>query len=224
MALELKIVTEADHNTLIARAARAALRPIGCIQKGRSRIWLDDHHWWVTVVEFQPSSWSKGTYLNVGACWLWHIKDYLSFDEGYRVDSFTSAENLERFESAVDGVAARAKQEVLYFRQRFPTLRAVAEDLKSKETRSVDIWGHYHAGVSCGLAGWSLESERRLRAALAVEERDTEWVHNLKAECGRLLPLVNNAQAFRGHISDVVAASRASLKLKPAAESAFNEL
>lgn len=217
-------MAEVNHNTLITRAARTTLRPIGCIQKGQSRTWLDDHHWWVTVVEFQPSAWSKGTYLNVGACWLWYTKGYLSFDDGYRADSFTSAKNLDGFESAVEGVAAQAKQEVLHFRQRFATLHAVAEHLKSKETRAVDIWGHYHAGVSSGLAGWQSESERRLRAALAAEERDVEWVHNLKTECDRLLRLVNDAPAFRNHISSVVAASRAALKLKPVTEFAFHEL
>jgi hypothetical protein len=217
-------LTKLDHNILINQAVRSALRPIGCTQKGRSRTWLDDHHWWVTVIEFQPSSWSKGTYLNVGACWLWNTKDYLSFDDGYRVDSFVSAENLESFESAVEAIAARAREEVLQFRHRFPTVRTVAGYLKSKETRSEDIWSHYHAGVSCGLAGWSSESERRLRAALAVEERDAEWVHNLKAECGRLLPLVSNAPAFRSHVLDVISASREALKLKPATEFAFDEL
>lgn len=217
-------MAEVNHNTLIARAARAALRPIGCIQKGKSRTWLDDHHWWVTVVEFQPSGWSKGTYLNVGACWLWYAKGFLSFDDGYRVDSFTSAEDLKGFESALDAVAARARQEVLVFRQRFSTLHACAQYLNNKETRSIDIWGHYHAGVSSGLAGWSAVSERRLRAALSVEERDAEWVHNLKAECDRLLSLVSDAQAFRNHVSDAVSVSRVALKLKPIAEVTFSEL
>ena len=214
-------MAEVNHNTLIAQAARTALRPVGCIQKGRSRIWLDDHHWWVTVVEFQPYGWSKGTYLNVGACWLWYTKDFLSFDDGYRVDSFTSGEDLEAFESAVEGVAARAKQEVLHFRQRFAALPAVAEHLNSKETRPSDVRSHYHAGVSAGLVGRQAESERRLRAVLAAEERDVEWVNNLKTECDRLLHLVNDAPAFRNHISSVVAASRAALKLKPCTDVAF---
>lgn len=216
-------MAEANHNTLIARAARNTLRPIGCIQKGQTRTWLDDHQWWVTVVEFQPSAWSKGTYLNVGACWLWYPKDYLSFDDGYRVDSFTSAENLEDFERVVEDVVARARQEVLHFRERFSTLHAVAEYLKSKEIRSIDIWGHYHAGVSSGLAGRQSESERRFRSALAVEERDVEWVHNLKTECDRLLSLVNEPPAFRNYISSVVAVNRAAFKLKPATEVAFHE-
>jgi hypothetical protein len=32
------------------------------------------------VVEFPPSGWAKGSYLNVAAHWLWIEQDYLSFD------------------------------------------------------------------------------------------------------------------------------------------------
>lgn len=73
------------HSRLITAATRTHLRPLGCVQKGRSRVWLDDQGWWVGMVEFQPSSWSKGSYLNVGACFLWNEKDFLSFDAGHRV-------------------------------------------------------------------------------------------------------------------------------------------
>ncbi len=71
-----------DHNAVLRTAARAALLPLGLIQRGRSRVWLDDRGWFLIVVEFQPSSWSKGSYLNVAAMWLWRDKDYLSFDYG----------------------------------------------------------------------------------------------------------------------------------------------
>jgi len=217
-------VSAPDHNVLITRAARTALRPLGCVQKGKSRTWLDDHHWWVTVIEFQPSAWSRGTYLNVGSCWLWYNKGHLSFDEGYRVESFQSAEDTEAFETAVAGVANRARDEAILFRQRFPTLRAVAEYLRGKETRQVDIWGHFNAGVSSGLAGWIPDSQRRFRAALDVEERDVQWVHDLKTECTRLLTLVEHTAAFREYISGVVRASRAALKLKARPDSVFSEL
>jgi len=69
----------ADHNRDIAKAARAALGSIGCVRRGRSRTWLDDRGWWVGVIEFQPSSWSKGSYLNVGASFLWAAEDSSGF-------------------------------------------------------------------------------------------------------------------------------------------------
>ncbi len=46
-----------EHTRLLTAAARSILRPLGCVQKGRSRTWLDDQDWWVGVVEFQPSAW-----------------------------------------------------------------------------------------------------------------------------------------------------------------------
>jgi len=54
------------HSKIIADAAKRNLAPIGLTRKGRSRVWLDDRGWYVTVVEFQPSGFSKGSYLNVG--------------------------------------------------------------------------------------------------------------------------------------------------------------
>jgi hypothetical protein len=48
-----------DHNKEIALAAKRVLAPLGCVRKGRSRIWLDDHGWWIGVIEFQPGRWSK---------------------------------------------------------------------------------------------------------------------------------------------------------------------
>jgi hypothetical protein len=67
---------------LLSEAARRHLRRLGVVQKGRSRTWLDDNGWFVTVVEFQPSGFGKGSYLNVGAHFLWSWNDFLSFDPG----------------------------------------------------------------------------------------------------------------------------------------------
>ena len=38
---------------------------MGFWRKGRSRMWLADRDFWLGVVEFQPSGFRKGTYLNV---------------------------------------------------------------------------------------------------------------------------------------------------------------
>lgn len=57
-------------NSILNTGAREILRPMGRVRKGRSRTWWDDHGWWLINVEFQPSGFSKGSYLNVGICWL----------------------------------------------------------------------------------------------------------------------------------------------------------
>jgi len=43
------------------------------------RQWLGDHGWWLINVEFQASSWSVGSYLNVGLQYLWTVTDHRSF-------------------------------------------------------------------------------------------------------------------------------------------------
>lgn len=59
-----------DHNKIIQAVAKKALSPLGLRRDGKSRVWYDDHGWWAIVVEFQPSSWGRGSYLNVGLSWM----------------------------------------------------------------------------------------------------------------------------------------------------------
>ena len=154
-------MTAPDHIRLISAAAKSALAPLGCTQKGRSRTWLDDHAWWVGVIEFQPSAWSRGSYLNVGACWLWYEKDYFSFDDGSRVESFQEFESVEQFAQSARILAERAKDEVLKLRQRFSSLRVTLKHLCNTTTN--DIWSNYHAGVCAALVGDVRTANERLR-------------------------------------------------------------
>jgi hypothetical protein len=121
------------HSKLLTAAARKFLQPMGLVQKGRSRIWFDDHAWWICVIEFQPSSWSRGSYLNVGCMWLWHAQDYLSFDEGGRVAPFSEFRGEARFEILADSLAERAACEVSRYRKLFPNVREVCAYLLASQ-------------------------------------------------------------------------------------------
>ena len=78
------------------------------------------------MVEFQPSSWSRGSYLNVGCMWLWQVKSYLSFDVGHRVESFVQFHNEEQFRGEAEKLVRTAAEEVTRYRERFPDVAAVA--------------------------------------------------------------------------------------------------
>jgi hypothetical protein len=203
----------AEHSGIIARAAREALAPLGCFQKGRSRTWLDDHGWWVAVIEFQPSSWSKGSFLNVGACWLWYAKDHLSFDDGSRIEGFREFEGTQQFQAVAAALAERAKDEVTALRKRFPSLRATAEHLRTKKTNKDDIWTHYHAGVAAGLAGDVDGAKVRLQDVMTVPEHDLAWVRELKERSVELLQAADDVPLFRDRVRSIVEAARRLLKL-----------
>src|SRR5687767_12866016 len=74
-------MAEPEHSKIIAQAAKEVLAPLGFRRSGRSRLWLADHGYWLGVVEFQPSGFSKGSYLNVAAHWLWRPPPHvMTFD------------------------------------------------------------------------------------------------------------------------------------------------
>jgi hypothetical protein len=54
------VSTSDEHGRIIATAAKETLGPLGFYRKGRSRVWLCDHGFWLGVVEFQPSGFAKG--------------------------------------------------------------------------------------------------------------------------------------------------------------------
>ena len=138
------------HSKLVTASARKVLRPLGLLQKGRSRIWLDDHEWWLGVVEFQPSAWARGSYLNVGCMWLWDVKQHISFDVGGRVEPFARFHDDAQFEGLADTLAEHAAKEVIQYRSRFPNLLEVCEYYLSFPPEG--LWSTFHAAVACALS------------------------------------------------------------------------
>lgn len=92
-----------DHNRIIALVAKERLGELGISRKGNSRTWYKDNGWWVLLIEFQPSSWDRGTYLNVGVTWLWNAKGYLSFDQGGRLAHFAKLRTRNCFSNSWKG-------------------------------------------------------------------------------------------------------------------------
>lgn len=141
---------------------------MGLVRKGRSRTWWDDHGWWLVNVEFQPSGFSKGSYLNVGICWLWTAepKPYVSYDLGYRVPGAGGTfESADQWRAVVGELVSRAAEEAVRYRQLVPDLEAAAreclrlereriEHLRASQGRDATAtWSTWNAAVASGLAG-----------------------------------------------------------------------
>jgi hypothetical protein len=218
------------HSKLIIAAARDVLRPLGVCQKGRSRTWLDDRGWWLGVVEFQPSSYSRGTYLNVGVNWLWNVKDYLSFDYGHRVNfdfagtrggQYIEYESDEQFEPLARKLAMLAADQLRHYRDLFETIRSTADELRQGERAWLD------AGIALGLAGEDAATLEMLRLHISQFESDQQKEWRTQVDVDRferaqlLSALAPDHSAFCDHIRDDITAARSLLKLEPQAAVPF---
>lgn len=116
------------HSKIIKRVCDEILIPIGVFQKGASRVYLDDNDYFFTVIEFQSSNWSKGTYLNIGLTFLWNNNQsdvlYFAFPRqiAARYGKFVEYENETQFRNEIIELASVAKQEIEFYRK----LRSVA--------------------------------------------------------------------------------------------------
>ncbi|MEH1130815.1 hypothetical protein [Micromonospora sp. CPCC 206061] len=217
---------------LIAAAARVHLRSLGLRQKGRSRLWFDDHGWWLVVVEFQPGR-GPGTYLNVGAMWLWAERDYWAFDEGCRVywrddGSFTSAPrpgeqgwqqhvdfvSVEQFARDVAPVATVAAGCVAELRTQFPDPAAVAERMTTSPARpgNTPLWRMFHGGVAAALSGDAVTGDRCLAEVMSTE-MFANWQHSLAVQAADLRSLLGEPLELHGYVLETIRRTRHMLKL-----------
>lgn len=195
------------------------MSPLGIIQKGGSRNWIDDHSWWMILIGFQPSRWSRGTYLNVGAHWLWHENDN-SLDYGNRVNSFVEFVNEDQFEAEFRKLIEQAVKKVNYYRSKFRSIHDVANVLLKEP--NLGGWNLFHAGIACGLDKRGKQA-RKLFSALLKEESilhsengsiELAWHRKLKERTAYLLELLDKPELFKKEIDATIYSARRSLHLK----------
>ena len=210
------------HSKLLAAAARDILRPMGLFQKGESRTWLDDHGWWMCVVEFQPSSWSRGSYLNVGCMWLWLEKDYIAFNEANRLGSFCRFENQRQFEIEASRLAKRAAQEVERYRLLFPNINSVCDFCLKRPAMPEHHWQTFDAGVACAIAGRPSDAVRFLDRFLTPMVDRPKWLIAAQSDAQKLKELAPNTIEFRELVANRIRRTRELQKLPALADVDFD--
>jgi hypothetical protein len=206
------MATQTEHSRLIAEAAREILRPLGVRQKGRSRSWIDDRAWWLGHVEFQPSSWSKGSYLNVGVMWLWHELPYLTYDVGYRVHDFEPYRNSQQFQEVAVTLARKAADEITKYRVTFASVDSAAVYFASLPDMASSSF--LSAGIVFGLEGRANDARKWFDAYLALDD-DRSFVSEEKQRIHELRDLLDDQPVFKRRIRESIARTRELQKLPP---------
>ncbi|RWI72151.1 hypothetical protein [Mesorhizobium sp.] len=199
-----------SHDRLIADVAKAILVPIGFQQKGRSRVWLLDHGWWLTVVEFQPSAWAKGSGLNVAAHWLWIDQAHLSFDYFEYSEKFIEYASDAQFEPEVTRLAQAAAREANRLQQIFTSIEAAATVLAAEERALPDTaqgsWSAYNAGMAMALSGQTDDA-----ADMFSSVRD----ERVRPAVGRAENLLSDPLKLRRTVEVLMSEHRSALGLMP---------
>jgi hypothetical protein len=202
------------HNRLVISQGNAGLKPLGLQQRGRARMWLDDHGDSVVMVELQSHVSKPGTFLNVGVCWLWSPKEYLTFDFGHRIGNFAEYVDDHSFVPMVRTKIAEAIDALRRYRSLLASPAEIADALTAlpQLDRSADKL--YNAAIASALADrWppARALAAKIEACASGQARFREPVlalHRLAQS------LFEDAAAFPAKLDAIVAQSRAALKLR----------
>jgi hypothetical protein len=142
-----------DTKTIIKKISKERFGVVGLKQKGQSRMWYFPGDYYLILVEFQPSSWDTGTYLNVGLDFNWYPKDYFSFEFGHRVSDFKKLANENQFETEVRQLCDLAIKKVTQYKDIFTDRQSLGDKLLKLHSDKTNDWEKFHIGMAYGLAG-----------------------------------------------------------------------
>lgn len=215
------------HAKIINAVAKRILAPQGFFRKGSSRIWLQDNGWYLTMVEFQPSGYSKGTYLNVAMNFLWgkplsegaHI---LSLDYGNRVmppdvrEMFVSYTGDDVLFTQQVEMMANAAVRIANEYKRCSDLD-YAKRLICAGEPVVAGWDEYDKAMLCFLAGDAQEGLRHMgHFSEAKQNWNWYWESGLWKICEQEIPeRCNTPESARRYVLEKIQNSRTSCLASP---------
>ncbi|MFE6869292.1 hypothetical protein ACFVFS_22410 [Kitasatospora sp. NPDC057692] len=196
---------------IVASAARESLKPLGLARHGRSRLWIDDHGWWLGVVEFTPPR-TAGSGLHVGVMWLWHDVDHLAFHTDVLQVGSEPFRTEDQFTPLAVELGRQAAVNVTALRERFATLPDVARHLISRPVRRGFIWDGFDAGIAAALVG-DPETARDHFDRVIREDPLAPWMVQAQAKAYELHALAPDRDAVTAWVTRAVDSCRNKLGL-----------
>lgn len=220
-----------EHDKIIRDVAREVLGAEGLFQIGQSRCWIDDQGFFQSIVEFQPSGYDKGAYLNTGITFLWqrpNIEFFHSFDYGGKeivpeVGQFAAYKKgqEERFHQKVTKQAEFAKDRILEFRK-FADIDYAETTIKnSADSDLYDLamlnffFERFETGRTYFLE-WLDQLKKVIWREYDGEMVYVDWADALYKYCNDvLLPQITDAGSARKMVNSIIKENRKFLCSKP---------
>lgn len=222
-----------QHNKIINAAAKKILAPEGLFKVGSSRKWIDDNGYFIIQVEFQPSSYDRGSYLNVGISFLWEtsesLNETLTFNIGHRIDkvgyiSYTGddvafAEKMEHFAE----VALKNVREYRLFCNMDYAKGQMESQLENMSKTRRGFWEVYNLAMLCFLKRDFEEGKEYfnrflqiLKDSFYVGDLYIEWHEELYNHCiQHLFPKLKSEETAYKIVCDMIERRRIFFSSKP---------
>ena len=201
---------EFDHNKLLKKLAKERLKPFGIFQQGQSRTFLYDKGWFTIVIEFQPCSWSKGTYLNIGVDFNFYPRDYFAFGYGYREKGFEEFKDEEQFNKLVNELCDLTIKRVQELDQKFQDIWTALKTVD--KDKGEDTWRLYEVAILNAMAS-DFEKARKQFKQMSKEKCLYEWEIERKQVIDELINWTNDSPVFLDNIKILINKTRQLKKL-----------
>jgi len=202
--------TAFDHNKLLKKTAKERLTPFRITQKGSSRTFLFDNGWWTIIIEFQPSSYSKGSYLNIGLDFNFYPRDHFAFTYGYRENGFEKANDETAFIKIINDYCDLTITKVDNLKLKFKDVWTAADTFKKHVDN--DSWNKFDLAILYGLTGKISDSKKLL---LDIKKQKCEYDYEFKRQqfVTDILPWLDNDETFLIKIKELINQTRQLKKL-----------
>lgn len=199
------MTTQIDHNKLLKKIAKEQLKAYGIFQKGQSRIFLYDKVWYTIVIEFQPSSWSKGTYLNIGVDFNFYPRDYFAFGYGYRETGFEEFKDEEQFAKLVNDLCDLTIKRVQELESKFQDIWTALKT--ADKEKGNDTWRIYEVAVLNALTLNFDKAEKQFKK-VSKEKCEYDWEIERKSTAEEFLNWIQDKSTFLDNIKKLIHKTR----------------
>jgi hypothetical protein len=214
------MTTQIDHNKLLKKIAKERLKPYEIVQQGQSRTFLYDRGWFTIVIEFQPSSWSKGTYLNIGVDFNFYPRDYFAFGYGYREKGFEEFKDEEQFNKLVNELCELTIKRVQELEQKFTDLWTALKTVEKE--KADDTWRIYEVAILNILTS-NFDKARKQLFQVSKTNCEYDWEIERKKVADELLDWLKEKPRDLDKIENLINKTRQLKKLPTVTLDNLNE-